>query len=407
MNNFSRKYVGGRIHAKATFVTAVSECRRRFGARYKEKMLNGTVLNCSSKTSRTSNKRQTFVQGEFEIGDTTRVVELLLRNVGRGHIPDIDGDNQSQSLLSQATSTTTPSTNTEDDTTVPFPNAPAAANNITNVTAASVADVTDDNTAPTVGPGSRHLTAMLYQPHHDTTFNGSEPVTDAHGTKWFDDQQSTQTHINGEVRQRAWYYELSTGTRIGELGDTQHRFSRYEYFLMMYPYNQLESEARWTSKELTDAGKEPTTPGELLKYKGIQLLATRFQFNKRSDLWSTTTTRCRYIAPPNFGMTGMSRQRFDDITSCLRCSWQPKNKPDGVSSENYRWMLVEQFVQNFNMHRAKRFFPGEVLCADESISRWYGLGGQWINAGLPQYVALDRKPHNGCKNLRDRHELRT
>ena len=31
------------------------------------------------------------------------------------------------------------------------------------------------------------------------------------------------------------------------------------------------------------------------------------------------------------------------------------------------------------------------------MSRWYGQGGHWINLGLPQYVAIDRKPENGCK----------
>jgi hypothetical protein len=34
---------------------------------------------------------------------------------------------------------------------------------------------------------------------------------------------------------------------------------------------------------------------------------------------------------------------------------------------------------------------------DESISCWYGLGGHWINIGLRQYVAIDRKPENGCE----------
>ena len=27
----------------------------------------------------------------------------------------------------------------------------------------------------------------------------------------------------------------------------------------------------------------------------------------------------------------------------------------------------------------------------------YGIGGHWINAGLPQYIAIDRKPENGCE----------
>jgi Transposase IS4 len=31
------------------------------------------------------------------------------------------------------------------------------------------------------------------------------------------------------------------------------------------------------------------------------------------------------------------------------------------------------------------------------MSRWYGQGGEWINHGLPFYVAIDRKPENGCE----------
>ncbi|KAI2511132.1 Transposase IS4 [Fragilaria crotonensis] len=38
-----------------------------------------------------------------------------------------------------------------------------------------------------------------------------------------------------------------------------------------------------------------------------------------------------------------------------------------------------------------------MICVDESMSRWYGQGGHWINHGLPQYAALDRKPENGCE----------
>ena len=38
-----------------------------------------------------------------------------------------------------------------------------------------------------------------------------------------------------------------------------------------------------------------------------------------------------------------------------------------------------------------------MICVDESMSRWYGQGGHWINHGLPQYVAIDRKPENGCE----------
>jgi hypothetical protein len=29
------------------------------------------------------------------------------------------------------------------------------------------------------------------------------------------------------------------------------------------------------------------------------------------------------------------------------------------------------------------------------MPRWYENGGDWINLGIPQYIAIDRKPENG------------
>ena len=68
-----------------------------------------------------------------------------------------------------------------------------------------------------------------------------------------------------------------------------------------------------------------------------------------------------------------------------------------MSSEEFRWMLDEDFVELFNDWWAKNFCPGENVVVDESMSRWYGHGGHWINAGLPHYVAIDRKPENGAE----------
>ena len=59
---------------------------------------------------------------------------------------------------------------------------------------------------------------------------------------------------------------------------------------------------------------------------------------------------------------------------------------------------MDDFVENFNEHRANFCIPSETICVDKSMSRcWYDQGGHWINHGLPQYVAIDRKPENGCK----------
>jgi hypothetical protein len=60
-------------------------------------------------------------------------------------------------------------------------------------------------------------------------------------------------------------------------------------------------------------------------------------------------------------------------------------------------MIIDDFINNFNKHRAAFNYPSEKICVDESISRWYGLGGSWIDVGLPTYAAMERKPENGCE----------
>ena len=48
-------------------------------------------------------------------------------------------------------------------------------------------------------------------------------------------------------------------------------------------------------------------------------------------------------------------------------------------------------------YRAQLFIPSERKYVGESISRWYGQGGGWINFELPHYVDIDRNPENGCE----------
>jgi len=142
--------------------------------------------------------------------------------------------------------------------------------------------------------------------------------------------------------------------------------------------------------------KQTTTIGELLKWFGVLILVTRFEFGSRADSWSEKP-RCKYMPAPGFGKTGMSRQRFDDLWRHMECSYQVPQRPDDMSSERHRWCLVQDFIDRINEHRVSCFHPSDIICVDESISRWCGLGGSWINKGLPMYVAIDRKPEDGCE----------
>ena len=65
----------------------------------------------------------------------------------------------------------------------------------------------------------------------------------------------------------------------------------------------------------------------------------------------------------------MPRMRFEDLWKCIRWSDQPSERPEGMTSEQYRWRLVDDFVAKFNKHRrAASFPPSELICVDESIS---------------------------------------
>jgi hypothetical protein len=127
---------------------------------------------------------------------------------------------------------------------------------------------------------------------------------------------------------------------------------------------------RCTNQELSKGNKKETTKGEILAFFGVMILITKFEFSSRATLWSTTVPR-KYLPAAAFGKTGMSRNRFDDLLRYMLWNEQPEVRPNSMSSEKYRWSLVDGFVDRFNEHRASMFIPSEHICVDESISRWY------------------------------------
>ena len=162
------------------------------------------------------------------------------------------------------------------------------------------------------------------------------------------------------------------------------------------PPLQLNEMVRLTSLSVCRKRKRGTTVGQMIKMFGFLILSTRFESRSRASLWSASPAS-KYRAAPAFGKTGMFRQRFNDLWSCLSFSEQPATRPDTMTSEQYPWLLVDGFVEKFNDYRQDYFVPSHTICVDESISRWYGQGGFWINIGLPMYMAIDRKPENGCE----------
>ena len=134
----------------------------------------------------------------------------------------------------------------------------------------------------------------------------------------------------------------------------------------------------------------------MIKWFGIIILATRFEFGDRSSLWYTVS-QSKYRSAPTFGKNVMNRHCFDMLWRHVRCSHQPDVWDESTSHEAHRWEIIEDFVNNFNDYLTQIFSPSDLICADESILRWYGQGGHWINLGLPMYVAIEREPENGAE----------
>ena len=63
----------------------------------------------------------------------------------------------------------------------------------------------------------------------------------------------------------------------------------------------------------------------------------------------------------------MSRNRWEDIWYSWKVSEQPEQMPPGMPASEYRWMLIDDMVNNFNEHKEEKYNPSDKVTGDESI----------------------------------------
>ena len=51
----------------------------------------------------------------------------------------------------------------------------------------------------------------------------------------------------------------------------------------------------------------------------------------------------------------------------------------GIEGHISRCRIVDDFIGAINVHREIFFGRYKLICVDESMSRWYGLGGEWLD----------------------------
>jgi hypothetical protein len=396
-----RKVVGSIVEAKALHVTSLAECTRRYGARKTTKMLHGVVVDTTTTMNSKTNRATTTVTADYNLGGgTVKRATINVRSLKAVWSTTAAGGMNEESTPTESRVEENYNINNSNNSINQFldeieaelepysPNRPPLRRSDTIIEEATGLEPTTINFEEEIVNNQPETTT--------TTTDDPGLVATVHDTKWYINNDLVKTDINGPHNIREWGVRTRMGDVLRSGCNNNNQMSRLDVFFLMFPPRHLDSIVRFTTAELEDKKKKKTTKGEILKFFGVILLTTKFEFKSRASLWSTTAAT-KYEVAPAFGRTGMSRQRFDDLWMCIRFSNQPKVRPPEMSSERYRWKLVDDFVMEYNDYRKKSFIPSEMLCVDESISRWYGQGGEWINKGLPMYVAIDRKPENGCE----------
>jgi len=177
-------------------------------------------------------------------------------------------------------------------------------------------------------------------------------VVTAHRLTWT--ERAVTERVGGPVPHQTWSVRSLIGKEIHEEGDIIGAGTSrkpYDNAMAMFPMRKLRLIFRLTSAKLQAWGMRPTTGGEELKFISVTVLATRYAFGARADLWATKA-RSKYFFAPAFGeRTGMLRTRFDALWSCVAFSEQSEG---GGDSEKSRWQLFDDFVSNINHHRSTR-----------------------------------------------------
>ena len=148
----------------------------------------------------------------------------------------------------------------------------------------------------------------------------------------------------------------------------------------------------WTNLNLGRKGLRGKNASEILKFFRVLILLTRFELCSRRYLW-VNESKYKYIPPPKFSAF-MSLHRFESISSVIRFIHAEDAALEGGKS---RWNLIKDFFSAINDYRKSCVAPSDLIFVEDSMSRWYGLGGDWIDVGLLHYVAMDLKLENGCE----------
>ena len=96
----------------------------------------------------------------------------------------------------------------------------------------------------------------------------------------------TKRDQNGPILKKNWGLSTVTDEIIVKGCESGKMMSKLDFFLLMFLPSQQTQCTLLINIELRGDKIKETTTGEVLKYFGILIILSKFEFNKRRDLWS-------------------------------------------------------------------------------------------------------------------------
>jgi Transposase IS4 len=276
----ARRVVGDRVCTKDIFVTARAECARQFGSASSSKYVDGTVHEVIGE--RPNGRARTYLNVKWDFPSSAKHKRVLLSNI---------------KAADQSTSSVPP---------------------LVDRAAVQAFQSSSDGEEATLRKAST-LACSGPPPDH------SDPLTTTvvvHDQERFEEEVTIP--IGGPVIRRPWSVRRLQGDVISESTDLSS-LTPYDYFFAMFLYAHLGGIVLLTNVNLLQQKRALISVGELLKFFGVLVLMTRFEFGKRHDLWKTSPIS-KYILAPAFGNTGMPRNRFDDISGAFASAISQRSK---------------------------------------------------------------------------------
>ena len=268
--------VGDWVHIKGTHVKDLTQFQRWYGSKGASKFVSGIVLERIRSDG--PGRKGLYYKVEYVLpDDETKIVvhKAILHFPGKWVDPDPPPDAMSHGTITKTIRPKERSRIVQPPSIINFEeeeddDSAVSATVESQLTEDSAIASTDASNSTTVEPESE-----------------PEPVVQ-NGEDWFLVKEIDDVDINGTVNAIKWRF-VGHDDMYMEPGDDQgDKRSILDYFLAVMPQTTIRRILKETNDKLFLIGKARMLHAELMRFFGVCILITRYDFDNCRDLWSTT-----------------------------------------------------------------------------------------------------------------------